>query len=99
MADKSEFHCEISRLFIPNTLDYAPIVGIYAEAISRKFGFDAATSSSIALSLVDTMKISIKHSVEEHELTEVEMSFERTAEGIRITILEKGLPMGKFQIL
>ncbi len=92
MADKSEFNCETSRLVIPNTFDYAPIAGIYADAISRKFGFDDATSSGIAQSLVDTIKISLKHSVEEHELSEVEVSFERTAEGLRITILEKGLP-------
>lgn len=92
MTDKTEIKCDSSRLIIPNRPDYVPLAGIYAGAVSKKFGFDETTAAGISRSLVDTLRISFEYSSEQGELCEVELSFDRTAEGLRISILEKGMP-------
>lgn len=92
MPDKSEMKCEYSRLIIPNQMEYARIAAIYAGEVARKIGFDQTASHEISQGLEDAIKISLRYSFEQHEQSEIEISFERTAEGLKISIHDKGLP-------
>lgn len=85
--------CEYSKLIIPNDADYAVIAGNYSVAIARKIGFDEPSSTEIGNSVTQAIGLSLKYSFESTQRSEIEISFERIAEGLKISIHEEGLPL------
>jgi serine/threonine-protein kinase RsbW len=93
MQDNSSRKCEYSKLIIPNEPDYARIAGSYSVAIARKVGFDEPSSVEIGNSVTQAIELSMKYSFESTQRSEIDISFERVAEGLKISIHEKGLPL------
>ncbi len=98
MTNETSKKCEYSRLLIPNQAAYARIAGKYAGEVAKEMGFDEVTSDRIGESLSGAITISFGHSFEPSEDSQIEITFERTIEGLEISIYDKGLPWSPGEI-
>ncbi len=88
-----ETSCDHSSLILPNDGSYAPLAGRYAADIARRFGFSEAETRAVSEAVAAAVTWVLAYSFEPLENARVEVSFERTPEGLQITLRDKGLPL------
>lgn len=81
-----------SQIIIPNNLSYLPIVLGYVRGIADYFNFSKADIQKIELAVEEAVANVIQNSFLPEEDATFEIGCRRIAEGLEITIHDKGLP-------
>jgi serine/threonine-protein kinase RsbW len=87
--------CRFSKLIIPNDVLHAKATGKYIAEIAKEFGFDDRDIQAIDTGVNDATRAIIDYSFEPGEQTNLEVSCELIATGLKVTIKDKGLPWGE----
>ncbi len=80
----------ISRLTIPNKLEYLIPVQAYAKSVSENAGFEPDAVNEIELALEEAVTKIIKYGFEADEQAAFDIEFEVSIVGLRIILREKG---------
>ena len=87
-----EDRCKFSQLAIPNDPEYVSIAEKYAGGVAGTLGFLADEVVSIQGAVARVISSLIKYSFGPEERAAIEISCERVAEGLKVTIKDKGPP-------
>jgi serine/threonine-protein kinase RsbW len=90
--------CDYSQLSIPNDHSYETVAGTYAAEVARKMGFPAADIRVIQAGVAQAMADLIDYSYEAGEHDTMHIGCERVPRGLKITISDKGMPLGAREI-
>ncbi len=90
--------CETSTLTIPAQASYAKVAAAYVEAVAGHFGFSTGNSGQLGQALLITLDDIIARAFGPEENQEVQISCERLAVGLKISIREKGLPLAQEEL-
>jgi anti-sigma regulatory factor (Ser/Thr protein kinase)/ribosomal protein S18 acetylase RimI-like enzyme len=86
--------CEYSAIRIPNDPKYATAAAIYVSEIARMIGVDDQGLKSVENGVIEAITALMEYSFEPGEKSTLEISCERIAEGLKISLKDKGLPFG-----
>ncbi|MFH1118161.1 MAG: GNAT family N-acetyltransferase [Pseudomonadota bacterium] len=84
---------ELSRLIIPNDVSYLGVASNYVGEISAKCGFCPQDRTSLEEGMREVLGRIIHYSFEPLERAEIEISCERTVEGLKVVVTDQGLPL------
>ncbi len=84
--------CDYSLLTLPNDQKYLEVVRVYVTASAKRMGFDDKNSNGIAEAAWEAASNAIKHAFEQFEQNQFQITTERVALGIKVSIRDKGLP-------
>jgi N-acetylglutamate synthase-like GNAT family acetyltransferase/anti-sigma regulatory factor (Ser/Thr protein kinase) len=87
-----ETPCDYSKLTIPNDPEYVQIVARYVDQVAQKLGFEDSERKMIQDAAAEVVADIIRHAFEPHERSTLEVSCQRVAVGLKVTIRDWGMP-------
>ena len=84
--------CEYSKLTIPNDVNYVNVAVAYVGEVAAMLGFEHGERASLERAVREATANVIEHAFEPAERAGFDISCERVALGLRVTVQDKGLP-------
>ena len=89
-----ESKCEYSSIRIPNDRKYATAAAIYVSEIARSIGMQDQDLKSLENGILEAVTALMDYSFEPDEKGSLEIICERIPEGLKVSLRDKGLPLG-----
>ena len=89
-----ESKCDYSSIQIPNDPKYAAAAAIYISEVARSMGMEEQDVKSLENCVMEAITAVLNYSFEPAEKGTLEIFCERIAEGLKISLRDKGLPFG-----
>ena len=89
-----ESKCEYSSIRIPNDRKYATAAAIYVSEIARSIGMQDQDLKSLENGIIEAVSALMGYSFEPGEKGSLEIICERIPEGLKVSLRDKGLPLG-----
>jgi serine/threonine-protein kinase RsbW len=85
-------HYEISKITLPNKLEYLDMAQLFVRETAKKIGFSGNLLNHIDLAIEESVTNVMKHTFDAEENRTFDIICENTGNGIKIIIKEMGLP-------
>lgn len=83
---------EISKITLPNKLDYLDIAQLFVRETAKKIGFSGNSLNNIDIAIEEAVSNVMKHTYDAEENRTFDIICENLRNGIKIVIKEMGLP-------